>query len=95
MDALIGRLGDVLKNGERIRVNDMAKAVKRASEELESRYEGRQGPMAELISSGATLSTWLASPYMPMISLAVSVVTASLRLITQHIRSYGVDEQKT
>ena len=51
--------------------------------------------MAELISSGATLSTWLASPYMPMISLAVSVVTASLRLITQHIRSYGVDEQKT
>ncbi len=95
VDALIGRLGDVLKNGERIRVNDMAKAVKRASEELESRYEGRQGPMAELISSGATLSTWLASPYMPMISLAVSVVTASLRLITQHIRSYGVDEQKT
>lgn len=94
IDKLIARLVEALKGGERMRVNDMAKAVKRASEELEGRYEGRQGPMAELISSGATLSSWVAAPYMPMISLAVSVSTASLRLITQHIRSYGVDEQK-
>lgn len=92
---LIGLLKQALVDGGRLNVSDMAKSVKRASDELESSYAGRQGPMAELVSAGATISNWIATPYMPLISLATSVVSAAMKLTAQNIRSYGVDEKSS
>lgn len=91
-EAIVDKLKSALHDGERWKVRQMADTVQKAQQSMEASYQGRQGEMAEIISAGATISGWISSPYLPMISLAVSVVSATLKLTGQHIRSYGVDE---
>lgn len=87
---LLGHIESALVGGRAVDLRRMADAVDRLSSKLESDYTGRQGDVAELVSYGASISNWLASPYLPLLSMTVSVCNSAVDALVQHIHSYGV-----
>lgn len=76
--------------GQRNRTVELSKTTARAAQSLEANYNGPQGALAEVISAGATIATWMTLPYVPLITLASSVVGAALSVTRRHLLTYNV-----